>query len=153
MEKAIIILCTWTFISYRNFSGFSDNLCRKGQKSCECTHFISGFFYAIKNRPYICTLPGRIYLYMWMTDWLICALLRRIFVSIFFFTKKKKISKKTQRNFKNNLRLAALNFCRWCIFYFQPKKKIQQKHEFLRKLNNWIFIVILNSIRLYFFFN
>lgn len=133
MEKAIIIPCTWTFISYRNFSGFSDNLCRKGQKSCECTHFISRFFYAIKNRPYICTLPGRIYLYRWMTNLLICALLRRIFVSIFFFYKKKIFPPKKQRNFKNNLRLAALNFCRRCIFYFQPKKINTTKAWILKK--------------------
>lgn len=60
-------------------------------------HIDLGFFYAIKNRPYICILPGRIYLYMWMTNVLFCALLRRIFVSIFFFTKKKKYFKKTPR--------------------------------------------------------
>lgn len=82
-----------------------------------------------------------------MTNLLICALLRRIFVSIFFFYKKKIFPKKTQRNFKNNLRLAALNFCRWCIFIFNQKKEIQQKNEFLRKLK--ISKTIIESTLLY----
>lgn len=57
-----------------------------------------------------------------MTNLLICALLRRIFVSIFFFTKKKYCPKKPREISK-----IICAWLRWIsvgdvFFYFQPKK-------------------------------